>query len=214
MDAKFIDCTLESFMRRLASSSPVPGGGTSAALQAALGVSLIIMVTKITASKPRYLQQLEELTDIAGSAEELQARFLKLADEDSAAYRKIMAARAALKAAPDSGNGRAALLREYSAALEPPLKILDAAFEGIKLAGRLAGSYCPSTASDVGIAARSISGAAAGAELTVLINLASVEDETLAVKLKKECEERLFAVETMANNIYLQIRQTLLNGKN
>jgi formiminotetrahydrofolate cyclodeaminase len=51
---RLLDHTVSQFARRLASSDPTPGGGSAAALCAALGASLVAMVARLNAGRPEY----------------------------------------------------------------------------------------------------------------------------------------------------------------
>ncbi len=51
---KLSEHTLRAFIHELASDSPAPGGGSVAALAAALGAALTAMVARLTVGKEKY----------------------------------------------------------------------------------------------------------------------------------------------------------------
>jgi formiminotetrahydrofolate cyclodeaminase len=84
MTEKLVDATLHAFSNDLSSDRPVPGGGSAAAYAGALGAALAAMVLRISAKKsPTPLDEpLRQLDD-------LRADFLRLVDDDSAAFARV-----------------------------------------------------------------------------------------------------------------------------
>jgi len=81
------DESLEKYLDDLAAKLPAPGGGSAAAMTAAMGVSLISMVVNFTLGKPKYAQYEAELKRILENSEVLRKEFLNLVDLDVAAYK-------------------------------------------------------------------------------------------------------------------------------
>ena len=51
MDERLTDLTVRRLVERLATSDPVPGGGSAAALAGAMGAALIHMVVELSAGR-------------------------------------------------------------------------------------------------------------------------------------------------------------------
>ena len=78
--------SLKKYLDDLAGKLPAPGGGSAAALNAALGVSLISMVINFTLGKPKYAKYEADLKKDLVKSEKLRSEFLRLVDLDIAAY--------------------------------------------------------------------------------------------------------------------------------
>jgi formiminotetrahydrofolate cyclodeaminase len=168
---KLVDRTLEEFGGMLASASPTPGGGTCSALNALLGAGFIAMVARITAEKPDFARAEHELRRVSGRADELCRLFLRLIDEDSAAYERFAAAKASLGTPASLGPRTDTVTAALRDCVRLPLELMEGAAESLCLARELSARYYLPTASDLGIAALNLEASSRGAYLTVCINL-------------------------------------------
>src|SRR3954467_11272863 len=85
MAERLVDLTLRAFSDELASDAPVPGGGSAAAYAGAMGAALAAMVARITLKKATS----EELKSYIEETDNLRSDFLRLVDDDSAAYARV-----------------------------------------------------------------------------------------------------------------------------
>jgi formiminotetrahydrofolate cyclodeaminase len=201
---KLIDQTLEDFTGLLASENPTPGGGSTAALEAALGISLIAMVAVISGGKREYAHRKGELQRIAEEAQGIRQTLLALVEEDTAAYNAIMAAKGRSQEQPE------ALQKALKSAVRIPHKILVMALRGLHLAEELSQGYYRHTASDLGLGVQSLKVAAQGADLTVLINLGSLSDETFGKQYRSESQTLLDEAVLLADTLYGEVRSGLM----
>lgn len=74
--------TFEQFLEELSSKEPTPGGGAVAALSGAMAASLVEMVVNLTKD--------EEIKHLGEKAHELRVKLMDLADQDVAAFDKVM----------------------------------------------------------------------------------------------------------------------------
>lgn len=90
---KFKNQTLKSYLDLLASRNPTPGGGSVAALAAALGAGLISMVANysIKKSNPPFLNK--KMQALLLKSEKLRKRLLDLVDLDAQAYLGVVKTR-------------------------------------------------------------------------------------------------------------------------
>ena len=85
---KYKNFTLTRYLNVLASREPVPGGGSAAALSAAMGAALLGMVARYSIKKTSPARVLQRINRVIKAADDLQSKFLKIVDADAAAYLK------------------------------------------------------------------------------------------------------------------------------
>jgi formiminotetrahydrofolate cyclodeaminase len=73
------DLPVHAFLERLGSSDPVPGGGSAAALAAAMGAALVAMVAELTIGRPAYAEHEATLTHLRFDALDRRAELMSLA---------------------------------------------------------------------------------------------------------------------------------------
>ncbi len=99
--------TLEQYLEQLAAREPVPGGGSAAALAAALGAALIEMVTRYSLGKGKAPEVEAELNKVLEKAGQTHKRLLELVSLDSEAYLAMRDAKKAGEAAYKAAAERA-----------------------------------------------------------------------------------------------------------
>ena len=87
---KLDELSVIDFTAELGSDDPAPGGGSTAALSGALSCSLVSMVAKITLKKSKEPEVNVKLKEIITNAETARIEFLKLVNDDTEAFNKIM----------------------------------------------------------------------------------------------------------------------------
>ncbi len=172
MDERIVDVPVRELVERLATSDPVPGGGSAAALAGAMAAALVHMVVDLSAGRPAVAEHDSELKEIGVAASQFQSELLALADRDASAYASVVQARRLPRDTDREAEARrvqvAAALRD---AIRAPLAIAGAASEVLTLATRLAPIGGRHAISDVGVAALLAASALRGALLNVKINL-------------------------------------------
>jgi methenyltetrahydrofolate cyclohydrolase len=94
MSINFHRQTLEVYLDQLSRREPVPGGGSAAALTAALGAGLISMVANYSIGRKSNTKAVEQrLIKILRTSETIRKRLLELTSLDSQAYLKTVEAR-------------------------------------------------------------------------------------------------------------------------
>ena len=175
------DLPVHEFLERLGSSDPVPGGGSAAALAAAMGAALVAMVAELTIGRPAYAEHEETIRKLRFDALDRRNELLQLAQQDADAYDVVVRARHLPK---DSEADKAARSEALQAAMVEaariPLRAAVVASEVLDLAERIAPIGNRNAASDAGVAAQLAAAGLRGALLNVRINLPYLaEDEPM-----------------------------------
>lgn len=182
--------TVEGFINETASSSPAPGGGSIAALNAASSAALITMVANLTLGKEKYAAVEGDMKEVAAKAGALKDDFLALIDEDSNAFNKIMAAFKLPKDTDEAKKTRSAAIQDATkGAALVPFKVGQKANELFALAEEVITKGNQNAITDGAVAAMNARAAVRGAFLNVKINLGSIKDGLFVEDLQKKMAE-------------------------
>ena len=181
------DLSIKEFLAKTASNSPVPGGGSIAALSAAIAASLSEMVAHLTIGKKGYEALEEEMQDIAKDAFQYRERLIRTIDKDSNAYNDVMAAIKLPKGTEQERNNREGAIQEalINATLVP-LDVARDAFKIIDLAGKAVKQGNKNAVSDAAVAVMMARTAVLSALYNVKINLASIKDTNFVEEIREE----------------------------
>jgi glutamate formiminotransferase / formiminotetrahydrofolate cyclodeaminase len=184
------DQTVDSFLARLASDEPTPGGGSAAAVAGAAGAALVAMVGRLTAGKKGYEAVDARMGKIAADADAARGELLGLADRDAEAFDAVMAAfRLPKGTQEEKAERRAAVQRAFSGAAQVPLDVARRAASLLSLAEEVVRTGNANAASDGAAAAHLLAAATRTALANVEINAASITDEAEAGALRTEAAE-------------------------
>jgi methenyltetrahydrofolate cyclohydrolase len=171
------DQTVGEYLAALASTAAVPGGGSAAALAAAMGAALVSMVAKLSARKAATVKDREVLTGLVEELDRIAGRLLELSQDDIDAYRAVIEAR-------KSGAQGDALARAYESAAEVPLETATVAARGIALVPEVSKRAWEMVASDLAVASELLETGFGGALGNVAINLPELQGDA-AVRIER-----------------------------
>lgn len=187
---RLIRMTLKGFARETASESAAPGGGSVSAYMGALAAALGAMVANLSAHKRGWDDRWKEFSDQAVKGQDIMERLLKLVDEDTAAFAKIMNVFSMPKGTEEEKAARAEAMEKATLyATQVPLRTMQTALEAMPLALEMARKGNPASASDAGVGAIAALAAVKGAQLNVRINAAGLKDSAMADSLTAEAEK-------------------------
>ena len=197
------DLTVAEFLEKTASGTPVPGGGSVAALGAALAASLTEMVANLTINKKGYEASETEMKRLAEEARHCRDRLVKDIDRDSDAYNEVMVAFKLPKNTADEKKKRQeAIQNALKTAASVPLRVAGNAFRILKRAGKAVEGGNKNAVTDALVGAMMAKTAALSALYNVKINLASIEDKDFVRKLSKEAKDLEIETIRIENEIF------------
>lgn len=186
---RLADLSVQAFAEETSRESPAPGGGSIAAYMGTLGAALGTMVANLSAGKRGWDDRWAEFGGWADKGQALMARLLRLVDEDTEAFNRIMSAFGLPKGTEEEQRQRSAAIQEATRhATEVPLQTMKVSFEAFALCRAMAETGNPNSVSDAGVGALAVRAAVRGACLNVKINAAGLKDRAVAQALVADAE--------------------------
>ncbi|HRF61004.1 MAG TPA: glutamate formimidoyltransferase [Fimbriimonadaceae bacterium] len=193
---RLVDLTVRGFVEETASESPAPGGGSVSAAMGAMGAALAAMVANLSSHKRGWDERWEEFSDWAEQAKACHDTLLRLIDDDTDAFNRVMAAFGLPKGTPEEKSARSAAIQSATkGAIEVPLQVMEVALRGMAVAERMAAIGNPNSISDAGVGVLACRAAIRGAEMNVRINLGSLKDAAYKSAALERCAEVLAEAE-------------------
>lgn len=176
------ELNVDQFVNELASKSPAPGGGSTAALAGSLGASLTSMVYSLTigtkAEEKLEPEIIEKMKKASEEVVKIKTDFVDLMEEDTASFNEFMAALGMPKATDEEKAERKTALDaakvKIMAAPEKIAKLGDSIWPYVELASDYGNI---NAVSDAGVSALLTDASIKAALLNVKINLPMIKDE-------------------------------------
>lgn len=199
-ESRLIKMDLVEFANETASESPAPGGGSIAAYIGSLGISLGTMVANLSSHKPGWDDRWKEFSDWAERGQYYKNELLKLVDEDTNAFNKIMTAFGLPKGTDEEKKSRTSAIQEATKyATEVPFKVMQLCYDSMEVIKAMAEIGNPNSVTDAGVGALCARSAVMGAFLNVKINAGGLTDKAFSKNIIDQgnvLEEKTKALET------------------
>ena len=200
------DLTITEFLEQTASAEPLPGGGCTAALSAALAASLTEMVANLTIGRKEFQAVEDEMKKIAQTAADLRKKLQNDIDNDAQAYQAVLAAFKLPKTTGDDKKLRSnAIQQAFKTAATVPLGVARDTIKILDLAARAIKNGNPNAVTDGAVAVLAARSAALAAAYNVKINLSAIKDRAFVAELTREIQELEHQVIAKENNILAQV---------
>lgn len=204
-EKKLVNLSVTGFVEETASESPAPGGGSISAAMGAMGAALGTMVANLTSHKRGYDDRWEEFSDWAVKGKYYQEELLKMVDEDTRAFNKIMDSFGLPKKSEQEKAARNKAIQDATQyAIEVPFKVMTLCFESMEVMKAMAEFGNPNSVSDAGVGAIAALAGVKGAYLNVKINAGGLDDKDYVkdiISKAKEIQGKAVALQKEILNI-------------
>jgi glutamate formiminotransferase/formiminotetrahydrofolate cyclodeaminase len=207
---RLVDLELTEFADMTAGESPAPGGGSVSAYVGSLGAALGTMVANLSSHKRGWDDRWEEFSDWAVKGQELKDELIRLVDEDTNAFNKIIDAVRMAKGTAEEKAARLQAIQDATIyAIEIPLETVKVAYAVFELCQAMAEKGNQNSLSDAAVGALCARAAVFGANLNVRINCKDLEDKDLAEKYVTEANSILTNANKAEANIIKLVNEKL-----
>jgi formiminotetrahydrofolate cyclodeaminase len=184
------ELTIKEFLEKIASEFPTPGGGSVAALSAALAASLTEMVANLTIGKKGYGDVEDEMKSVAQDALRLKSDLVSAIDNDSNAYNDVMTAlKLPGETEAEKRHREEKIQRGMKHAAIVPLAVAECAIRVMELAGKTVAKGNKNAITDGAVAVMMAKTAVLSALYNVKINLRTIKDKSFIVKISKQVKK-------------------------
>lgn len=202
--------TVNDFIDSVSMESPVPGGGSVAALCGGLGASLSAMVASLTVKRRELSGSHRRMKEIAVEAQSLKDRLIALVTEDADSFDGVMASNRLPGSTAEEKAVRArAVEAANTLAAQVPLEAIGRCLRVIELSAEVAREGYENCLSDAGVAAAVALAGAEGAALNVLINIGSLNDRKEADRLRQETVNGVADARKKAGAVLAEVNERL-----
>lgn len=189
---RLVDLQLTEFADMTAGESPAPGGGSVSAYVGSLGAALGTMVANLSSHKRGWDNRWEEFSQWAEKGQTIKDELIRLVDEDTNAFNKIIDAVRMPKSTDEEKAKRKQAIQDATIyAIEIPLETVKASYKVFELCKEMVEKGNPNSLSDAAVGALCARAAVYGANLNVRINCKDLSDNALAEKFVSEANDIL-----------------------
>jgi glutamate formiminotransferase/formiminotetrahydrofolate cyclodeaminase len=204
------DQSVSAFVASVASSEPVPGGGSVAAHAGALAAALAQMVASLTIGKKKYAGVEDEMRDVARRAEQLGAKLTSLVQADADAYASVASAYKLPKEPAEALAHRTSSIQNaLIEAAKIPLETCRACRDVADLARAVATKGNTNAITDAGVCALLADAGCKGASYNVRINVASLDDRSRGESLATEAKQLVGETAAIAAEVAATVEKAL-----
>lgn len=210
---RLIDLTVKGFADETARESPAPGGGSVSAYMGALGASLGTMVANLSSHKPGWDERWDEFSHWAEYGMEVESELLRLVDEDTEAFNRIMSAFGMPKGTEEEKRLRSEAIQHATLfAARVPLETMKASLKVFDLCREMVDKGNPNSVSDAGVGALAARSAVIGAGMNVKINASSLKDREVAQSLITEANAIIAEAVAAEEEIIRKVEEKITNN--
>lgn len=189
---KMTQYSCEDFVFKLASNTPVPGGGGASALVGAIGMALGDMVGSLTLGKKKYADVQTNMEQLKKKADEIERELLNLIERDAEVFEPLSRAYGLPKETSEEQTYKAQVMEAaLKEACSVPLSIMERCCEAIVLINEFAQKGTAIAISDAGCGAACCRAALTSASMNVFINTKAMTDRAYAEQINRKASAML-----------------------
>lgn len=182
----------EDFVFKLASNTPVPGGGGASALVGAIGMALGDMVGSLTLGKKKYADVQADIELLKQKASGIEQELLALIGRDAEVFEPLSRAYGLPKETSEEQTYKAQVMEvALKEACSVPLSIMERCCEAIALIDEFAQKGTAIAISDAGCGAACCRAALTSASMNVFINTKAMTDRAYAEQINRKASAML-----------------------
>lgn len=190
MDSYLVE-TIEKYLADLSSRKMVPGGGSAAALAAAIGVGLNLMTINYSRLSDDPDPSAGGFMEVASMQMESLKKLSSLVDDDCKVFKDLMET---LSTGSDAEQ-------QYIAAAEAPMKVCRECWEALKIARDIIEKSNKNLLTDIICAGHLLNAAFHSAKINVEVNLKHIKDDSVV----RGMQDELISLGKNMDNILLEI---------
>jgi formiminotetrahydrofolate cyclodeaminase len=185
---KLQNLTINQFLERTAANEAVPGGGSCAALNAAIATALTEMMANLTIGKQKYSEVEERMKLIAAMMSTNRSHLVNDIDRDSDAYKLVMEAYKIPKSTEEEVTLREEKIEEATKiASLVPMEVAERAFNLLDSMIEVLQKGNKNAMTDGLVGVMTCRTAIMGALLNVRTNLGGIKDKEFVAELTVKC---------------------------
>jgi methenyltetrahydrofolate cyclohydrolase len=201
------EMTIKGFLAETASSAPVPGGGSVAALSASVSASLIEMVAGLTIGKKGFEEVEGQMKEIAEKAANYKEKFVADIDRDADSFNVVSKAYKMPKETDEDKKARSAAIQDgLKLAATVPMEVAEDAFKLLAMAEVVVTKGNQSAVTDGAVATMMARTAVLSALYNVEINLGSIKDADFVAGLQSRVDSIKSRVHDVEKSILATVK--------
>lgn len=211
---RLIDLSIEAFACETASESPAPGGGSISAAMGAFGAALGTMVANLSAHKPGWDDRWKEFSGWADKGKSYMDQLIKLVDEDTNAFNRIMDAFGLPKGSDEEKAARKKAIQDATLyAIEVPYKVMQLCYGSMEVMKAMVEIGNPNSVTDAGVGALAARSGVLGAFMNVRINASGLDDKSKVEEFLKGGEIIVSKTAELEKEIMAMVDAKILKQK-
>ncbi len=205
-----INLKIKEFVDVLSTDAPAPGGGSVAALCAAISGALTAMVANLTFGKKGYENNWQEAKELSVKGQEIKNKSLIAIDKDTDSFNLLMdVMRMPKKTDEEKALRHKGIQDATKQAILVPLETLELALDAVELSAKIVKIGNENALSDAGVAAITALAAAKGAFYNIKINMPGIDDETFKAEVSVKAKQLVENIAEISERVEKDVQEVL-----